>query len=137
VPVGSAELPTAGITLGLAIIDARRNELGVSVVDGDGQLVDAARLVPGGGGRIGDVRVEVLGFDAWVTFLSRRDPGLLVLFGGAAALCSALAVAFWLPRRRVTVRPVAAGLELLLRGERFDRPSDELERLGRLLGSRP
>lgn len=136
-PVGSAELPTAGVTLGLAITDAGRNELGVSVVDDDGQLVDTARLVPGGGGRIGDVRVEVLGFDAWVTFLSRRDPGLLVLFGGAAALCAALAVAFWLPRRRVTVRPVGAGLELLLRGERFDRPSDELERLGRLLGSRP
>jgi hypothetical protein len=137
VPVGSAELPTAGVTLGLAITDADRNELGVSVVDDDGQLVDTARLVPGGGGRIGDVRVEVIGFDAWVTFLSRRDPGLLVLFGGAAALCATLAVAFWLPRRRVTVRPAGAGLELLLRGERFDRPSDELERLGRLLGSGP
>ena len=136
VPVGSAELPTAGVTLGLALTDAGSNELGVSVVDGDG-LVDSARLLPGDAVRIGGVQVELSGFDAWVTFMSRRDPGLLVLFGGAAALCVSLAVAFWLPRRRLTVRPSAAGLELLLRGERFDRPVDELERLGRLLGARP
>jgi len=134
VPVGSAELPTAGVTLGLAITDAGRNELGVSVVGSDG-LVDSARLVPGEAARIGDVRVELGGFDAWVTFLSRRDPGLLVLFLGAGALCVALAVAFWLPRRRLTVRPRGDGLELLLRGERFDRPTDELDRLGRLLGA--
>jgi len=135
VPVGTAELPTAGVTLGLAITDAENNELGVSVVDGDG-LVDSARLVPGDSARIGDLRIELAGFDAWVTFLSRRDPGLLVLFGGAAALCIALAIAFWLPRRRLTVRPTVDGLELLLRGERFDRPADELARLGRLLGAR-
>ena len=135
VPVGSAALPTAGVTLGLALTDAGSNELGVSVVDGDG-LVDSARLVPGDVVRIGSVQVELTGFDAWVTFLSRRDPGLLVLFGGAAALCISLAVAFWLPRRRLTVRPGGAGLELLLRGERFDRPADELERLGRALAPR-
>lgn len=136
VPVGSAELPTAGVTLGLALTDAGRNELGVSAVDADG-LVDSARLVPGDTTRVGDVRIELGGFDAWVTFLSRRDPGLLVLFGGAASLCAALAVAFWLPRRRLTVRPSGGGLELLLRGERFDRPADELERLGRVFGARP
>ena len=136
VPVGSTDLPTAGVTLGLAITDASRNELGVSVVGPDG-LVDSARLAPGETARIGDVQVELNGFDAWVTFLSRRDPGLLVLFGGAAALCAALAVAFWLPRRRLTVRPVGGGIELLLRGERFDRPADELERLGRVLAGRP
>ena len=135
VPVGAAELPTAGVTLGLALTDAGSNELGVSVVDGDG-LLDSARLVPGDVVRIGSVQVELTGFDAWVTFLSRRDPGLLVLFGGAAALCISLAVAFWLPRRRLTVRPGGAGLELLLRGERFDRPADELERLGRALAPR-
>jgi len=133
VPVGSAELPTAGVRLGLAITDAARNELGVSVVDAAG-LVDSARLVPGDTVRIGTLQVELNGFDAWVTFLSRRDPGLLVLFLGAAALCASLAVAFWLPRRRLTVRPGGGGLELLLRGERFDRPSDELDRLGRRLG---
>ena len=136
VPVGSAELPTAGITLGMAITDAAANELGISVVDAGG-LVDSARLGPGEAVRIGDVRVELNGFDAWVTFLSRRDPGLPVLFGGAAALCLALAVALWLPRRRVTVRPAGGGLELLLRGERFDRPAEELARLGSLLGARP
>jgi cytochrome c biogenesis protein len=134
-PVGSAELPTAGVTLGLALTDAGRNELGVSVVGADG-LIDSARLGPGDEARIGDVRVELNGFDAWVTFLSRSDPGLLVLFGGAAALCLSLAVAFWLPRRRLTVRPIGSGVELLLRGERFDRRSDELERLGHLLGAR-
>jgi len=135
VPVGSAELPTAGVTLGLAITDADRNELGVSVVGGDG-LVDSARLLPGDATRVGDLQIELRSFDAWVTFLSRRDPGLLVLFAGGAALCAALAVAFWLPRRRLTVRQAGAGLELLLRGERFDRPSDELDRLRRLLESR-
>ena len=133
VPVGSAELPTAGVILGLAITDPERNELGVSVVGADG-LVDNARLVPGAVARVGNLRVELDGFDAWVTFLSRRDPGLFVLFGGAAALCATLAVAFWLPRRRITVRPSGVGLELLLRGERFDRPSDELERLRALAG---
>ncbi|MCA1569815.1 MAG: cytochrome c biogenesis protein ResB [Chloroflexi bacterium] len=132
VPVGSAELPTAGVTLGLAITDAERNELGVSVVGADG-LVDSVRLVPGDAARVGDLRVELSGFDAWVTFLSRRDPGLLVLFAGAAALCASLAVAFWLPRRRVTVRFTDTGSELLLRGDRFDRPSDELDRLRRLI----
>ena len=134
VPVGSAELPTAGVTLGLAIVDAAANELGVSVVGSSG-VVDTARLRPGESQRVGSVNVELIGFDAWVTFLSRRDPGLLVLFGGAAALCASLAVAFWLPRRRVTARPAAGGIELLLRGERFDRPADELDRLARLLVS--
>ena len=131
-PVGSTELPTAGVTLGLAITDAVRNELGVSVVGADG-LVDSARLVPGEEQRVGTLRVALVGFDSWVTFLSRRDPGLPVTFTGAVALCGALAVGFWLPRRRVTVRSRGGETELLLRGERFDRPSDELERLGRLL----
>ena len=131
-PVGSTELPTAGVTLGLAITDADRNELGVSVVAADG-LVDSARLVPGEEVRVGSVRVALVGFDAWVTFASRRDPGLPVLFTGAVALCGALAVGFWLPRRRVTVRSRGGETELLLRGERFDRPSVELERLGRLV----
>ncbi len=129
-PVGSAELPTQSATLGLALADAATNELSVSVVDARG-LVDTARLRPGELVRVGDVDVELLGYDAWVTFLARRDPGLWVLFGGAAALSAALAVAFWLPRRRVTVRPVPATreLELVVRGERFDRPGDELARL--------
>ncbi|MDQ3148913.1 MAG: cytochrome c biogenesis protein ResB [Chloroflexota bacterium] len=137
VPVGSAELPTAGVTLGLAITDPDRNELGVSVVDGAGRLVDSARLLPGDAARVGDLRVELNSFDAWVTFLSRRDPGSMILFLGAAAMSVSLAVAFWLPRRRLTVRPSGAGVELLLRGERFDRLTDEFDRLRHVLGVWP
>jgi hypothetical protein len=133
-PVGSTELPTAGVTLGLALTDAARNELGVSVV-GDGGLVDSARLRPGDEVRVGDLWISLGGFDAWVTFLSRRDPGLPLLFGGAAALCATLAIGLWLPRRRVTVRRAPGGADLLLRGERFDRPRAELERLARAMGS--
>lgn len=135
-PVGAAELPTQGVTLGLAVTDADANELGVSVV-GAGGLVDAVRVRPGERVRVGDLQVELVGFDAWVTFMSRRDPGLLVLFGAAAALCASLAAAFWLPRRRLTLRPVPATgeVELVLRGERFDRPGDELTRVERLLGA--
>jgi hypothetical protein len=132
VPVGSASLPTAGLTLGLALADAASNELGVTALSADG-VTDRARLRPGEEARLGDVIVRLEGFDAWVTFLSRRDPGLLVLFGGAGILCAALAVGFWLPRRRVTVRPAGAGTALLLRGEAFDRPGDELEALARAL----
>jgi len=133
-PLGSADLPTAGVTLGLAITDVDANELGVSVVGGEG-LIDSARLRPGEDVRIGDLRVEFAGFDAWVTFLSRRDPGLLVLFSGAALLCASLVIAFWLPRRRLTIRASAEGPRLVLRGERFDRPADELARLRRRLSS--
>jgi cytochrome c biogenesis protein len=132
VPVGATELPTAGVTLGLAVTDADRNELGVSVVGADG-LVDSVRLLPGEEARVGDLAVALAGFDAWVTFLSRRDPGLPILFAGAALLCVALGVGFWLPRRRVTVRPRGAETVLLLRGERFDRPADEAQRLSLLL----
>lgn len=135
-PVGTADLPTEGIVLGIAVTDAVVNEVSVSAVDAGG-LVDTVRLRPGESARVADVEVELAGFDAWVTFMSRRDPGLLVLFGGAAALCATLAVAFWFPRRRVTLRPVAATgeVEIVLRGERFDRPSDEMARLTRVLGA--
>jgi len=138
VPVGSAELPTAGVTLGLALADAEANELGVSLLGADG-LVETARLRPGDATRVGDLVVTLEGFDAWVTLMSRRDPGLAILFAGAALLSLSLAVAFWLPRRRLTVRPHrGGGLLLVLRGERLDRPADELSRLAeRLPGTRP
>ena len=132
--VGSAELPSAGITLGLALADAERNELGVSAIGADG-LIDTVRLRPGERARLGPVEVEVQEFDAWVTFVSRRDPGLMIVFGGAAAMSAALAIGFWLPRRRLTVRRRAGSLELLLRGERFDRAEDELRRLSSAFGA--
>jgi cytochrome c biogenesis protein len=127
-PVGAAVLPSVGLTLGLAITDSAANELGLSVVDGSG-LVDTVRLRPGEEARVGDLVVRFDRFDAWVTFLSRTDPGLGILALSGAALCGSLAVAMWLPRRRVTVRPRADGIEVLLRGERYDRPVDELDRL--------
>jgi cytochrome c biogenesis protein len=138
VPVGAAELPTVGVTLGLALADPDTNELGVSLVGGRG-LVDTARLRPGDSTRIGDVVVTLDGFDAWVTLMSRRDPGLPVLFAGAGLLSLALVVAFWMPRRRLSVRPHrSGGLSLVLRGERFDRPADELVRIAsRLSDARP
>ena len=133
IPVGSIELPTAGVTLGLALADASTNLLGASVVGPSG-LADAAQLQPGDEARIGDLVVELDRFEAWVTFLSRRDPGLGILFAGAGLLCASLAVAFWLPRRRVTVRPTPNGLTIALRGERFDHPRAELDRLAMRLG---
>lgn len=133
-PVGTAELPTAGVTLGLALSDPDRNELGVSVV-GRAGLVDSIRLRPGETERAGDLLVAFDGYEAWVTFMSRRDPGLAILFLGAGLLCATLAIGLWLPRRRLTIRPSAGGLRLVLRGERFDRPADELARLAERLGA--
>lgn len=129
VPVGAVELPTAGVSVGLALIDSETATLGISGVTSGG-LVGTARLVPGEAARVGNVVVELASFDAWVTFLSRRDPGLAIVFAGAAGLSATLAIAFWLPRRRVTVRPRPDGhLRLVVRGERFDRPEDEVARL--------
>ena len=124
-PSAFAELPTAGLTLGLTLADADANELAVTASDGGG-VVDRLRLRPGEGRRMGAVTVQLIGFDAYLTFLSRRDPGMGILFGGAALLVGCLAVALWLPRRRMTLRIVDGGLRLLLRGERFDHPDGEL-----------
>lgn len=128
--VGSVELPGAGLTLGLAIADAGVDQLGVSALDGGG-LVDVARLRPGESARLGNVTVEFGGFDAWVTLMARSDPGLGLLLAGGIGLCASLAVALWLPRRRVSIRPRGGEVALVLRGERFDRPGDELDRLRR------
>ena len=127
-PSAFAELPTAGVTLGLTLIDADANVLGVTASDGSG-VIDTVRLRPGAEERLGSVTVRLIGFDAYLTFLSRRDPAMGILFGGATLLVACLAVALWLPRRRVTLRRVDGGLRLLLRGERFDRPDAELARL--------
>lgn len=127
-PSAFAELPTAGLTLGLTLLDADANELAVTASDRSG-VVDSIRLRPGDERRLGPVTVRLAGFDAYLTFLSRRDPGMGILYLGAALLVACLAVALWLPRRRMTLRVVDGDLRLLLRGERFDRPDGELERL--------
>jgi hypothetical protein len=133
-PAALVELPTAGLTLGITLVDATANELAVGVAGGAG-LVDAVRLRPGEERRIGSVNVRHDGFEAYITFLSRRDPGMGVLFAGAAALVASIAVALWLPRRRATLVATPAGMRLLLRGDRFDRPAAELAKLHARLAS--
>jgi len=133
-PSAFAELPTAGLTLGLTLVDADANQLAVTASDGNG-VVDTVRLQPGDEQRIGSVIVRLTGFDSYLTFLSRRDPGMGILFGGAALLVACLAVALWLPRRRLTLRGADGGLRLLVRGERFDRPEGEVATLAGTLAA--
>jgi hypothetical protein len=127
-PFGIAELPAAGLTLGLALVDADANELGVSVA-GDSGVIDVARLRPGEEVRIGDVVVTLDAFTAWVTFLSRSDPGTAILLSGGGLLTACLAVAFWFPRRRVAVRWVDGSARIVMRGERNEHPAAELARV--------
>lgn len=122
------ELPSLATTIGVALADAVANELSVMAADDRG-LIDSSRLRPGERARVGDAIVQLNGFTSYVTFLSRTDPGAPVLFGGAGLLSASLAAAFWLPRRRVSVSPSRDGLTMFLRGERFDDPRPELERL--------
>lgn len=129
-PSAFAELPTAGVTLGLTLLDADANRLAVTAST-PGGVVDSAHLRPGDAVRLGSLDVELIGFDAYLTFLSRRDPGMGLLFAGAGLLIACLAVSLWLPRRRLTVRAGDGSLRLLLRGERFDRPEGELASLRR------
>jgi cytochrome c biogenesis protein len=131
-PAGSADLPLAGERVAAVLSDAASNELTVSVV-GDRGVQDVAKLRPGQQRRIGSVNVSLEGFSSYVTFMSRRDPGMGLVFAGGALLSLALACAFWLPRRRLSVRPTDAGLRLTLRGERFDDPSSELAALAKRL----
>jgi cytochrome c biogenesis protein ResB len=127
-PSALVELPIAALTLRVTLVDSAANELAVGVA-ASGRPVDAVRLRPGQERRIGSVNVRHDGLEAYVTFLSRRDPGRGVLFAGAAALVVSVAVALWLPRRRVTLFPTQTGMRLLLRGDRFDRPEADLARL--------
>ncbi len=133
-PSAFAELPTAGVTLGLTLLDADANQLGVTASTASG-LVDRVQLRPGEQVRVGSLEVELIGFDAYLTFLSRRDPGMGVLFVGAALLVGCLAIALWLPRRRLTVRSGDGVLRILLRGERFDHPESELAALRRRIAA--
>lgn len=131
-PSGAADLPGSGLTLGLSLVDADANMLGVTVA-GAGGALDTAVLSPGERTRIGPLDVTLVRFDAYVTFLSRNDPGMGLVFAGSALLVTLLAVALWLPRRRLTLRGTKEGTRLVLAAERFDDPEPELRRLEALL----
>lgn len=131
-PFAFVEVPAAELTLGVQLADADANRVSLTAAGPSG-VVDVATLAPGEGARLGDVVVRLDGFAAYVTFLSRRDPGAPVLFAGAGLLTAGLAVGLWLPRRRITLRWANGALRVALRGERFDRPAGELQRIVRRL----
>jgi cytochrome c biogenesis protein ResB len=122
------ELPSLGLSLGVLLLDDGSNRLEVRLADAGG-LIDAATLRPGETRRVGVVEVRHAGLDAYVTFLSRRDPGMAILFTGAVLCTVAVAIAFWLPRRRATISLAASGLRVAVRGERFQPPDGELQRV--------
>ncbi|MBA3689555.1 MAG: cytochrome c biogenesis protein ResB [Chloroflexi bacterium] len=129
------ELPALGVTLGAVLDDAATNRLRVIAARG-AEVLESVVLQPGERLRVGPTWVTVRRFGAYVTFVSRRDPGMAVLFAGGGLLVASLALALYFPRRRVSV--VAAGdrLRLALRAERFDNPSAELKRLADDLAAR-
>ena len=129
------ELPSVSQSIGVQLLDDGSNRLEVRLADAGG-LIDAATLLPGETRRLGSLDVHHAGLDAYVTFLSRQDPGMALLFAGAALCTLALAVAFWLPRRRATISVSPSALRVAVRGERFQPADGELERiLGRLAGA--
>ena len=127
-----AGLPSLGLSLGVLLLDDGSNRLELRLADEDG-LVDAATLRPGQTLRLGPLEVRHAGLDAYVTFLSRRDPGMGILFAGAVLSVLALAVAFWLPRRRATVSLTPTGVRVAVRSERFLPADAELHRVVRRL----
>ncbi|MEO8247471.1 MAG: cytochrome c biogenesis protein ResB [Chloroflexota bacterium] len=133
-PATLLELPSAGDALAVVLADGAANTVAVSA-GGNGAPADATLLRPGDTARLGSLRVRLDSFTSWVTFASRRDPGMGLLFVGAGLLSLSLAVVLWLPRRRVSVRAAGDGLRIVLRGERFDTPAGELERIRRALAA--
>ena len=127
------ELPQLGSTIGFEISDAAANELAAIAADESGRLLGTTNLQPGERARLADAIVSLDRFSSYVTFMSRSDPGVLVVFGGAGLLCASLAAAFYWPRRRIDLTVTAEGLRLRVRGERFDDPQPELERLAERL----
>lgn len=128
------ELPTLGLTIGLDLADAETNEVRITAAGGSG-LIDSALLRPGETARIGSLTVELVELTAYVTFFSRSDPGMFALLAGASLLTLSLAIAFWLPRRRLTLELSGTKLRLAVRGERFDEPQAELLRQSRAINS--
>jgi cytochrome c biogenesis protein ResB len=126
------ELPTLGLTLGIELVDAAANEVGVIAADNSGN-VDRAVLRPGQEVRLGSAVVRLTALTAYVTFVSRSDPGMLTLFAGAGLLCASLAVGLWLPRRRFSLTVDGQRLRLSFRGERIDHPTADSERVRRLV----
>ena len=122
------ELPALGITLGAVLDDAAANGLRVVAARGP-EVLESVVLQPGDRQRAGPTWVTLRRFDSYVTFLSRRDPGMAVLFAGGGLLVASLALALYLPRRRVSVVTALGGLRVALRAERFDDSGAELERL--------
>ena len=128
------ELPQLDMVIGLDIADAATNTLAAVAADGSGRTIATAVINPGERTRLGPTTVVLDRFASYVTFMSRRDPGLLVLFAGATLLSASLAAAFYWPRRRIDLAPApGGGLRLRIRGERFDDPRREVERLHRRL----
>lgn len=132
-PTGSrspfVELPMLGMTIGLDLADAKANTLRAIAADAAGRIVDRAVIGPGQEARLSQVVLTLDRFGSYVTFLSRRDPGVLLLFGGAALLVLSLGAAFYLPRRRIDVVALAGAVRVRMRGERYDRPEAEFRRL--------
>lgn len=126
-----AELPSVGLSVGVLLLDDGSNRLELRLADSAG-LVDAVTLRPGETQRLGPLAVRHAGLDAYVTFLSRRDPGMAILFTGAALSTIAVAIALWLPRRRATLSLTPGGLRVAVRAERFQPAGGEL---GRVLGA--
>jgi len=131
------ELPQLNMVIGLDIADAAANTLAAVAATESGRTIATAVINPGERTRLGQTIVVVDRFASYVTFMSRRDPGVLVLFAGATLLSASLAAAFYWPRRHIDLAPApGGGLRLRIRGERFDDPRREFERLHRRL-SRP
>jgi len=122
------ELPALGMTLGAILDDPAANRLRVTAARGP-EVLESIVLRPGERQRVGPTWVTLRRFGAYVTFLSRRDPGIAVLFGGGGLLVASLAVALYFPRRRVSVMAAGDHLRVAVRGERFEDPAAELAHL--------
>ncbi len=133
-PGAFAQLPTMGVTLGVSLADAGANRLRITAADASG-LLDSANLTPGSVERVGPLEVSIEELTTYVTFLSRRDPGMGLLFGAVACLVLGLAIALWLPRRRVSVRRFGGSLHVVLRGGHLDDATMELRRVRAAIAS--